>query len=191
MAQPAKPQLPPPKMKQLRPPKVTQLPETAQPAPEPERKTYIQVPRTRVFDQTGDLTIALPQPVMASSAQPVLRERLAQFKQQHGEPIAVLLVPELQASFETMEDYAQRVAEKWGVGESERGNGLLVIVAFGNRTQTALSFAPSLLARIDAPTRQRLLQAFLDDLRAAQLAQGLTKLINSVDEHLVANPAKP
>ena len=163
----------------------------AQPA-RPAMEAMPSVPLTEVFDQTGDLTIALSQPVMSSSQHEPLREQLARFKQTHSEPMAVLLMPALNQGWERMEDYAPKIARKWAVGQADAGTGLLVIVAFGQRgTQAALSFAPSLFARLTAPIRQKMHQDFLSDLRAAELAEGLSKLIATLNAQLAAPPASP
>jgi uncharacterized membrane protein YgcG len=170
---------PPPRLMKVPVEKVLVVPQT------PAAEIAIEKPSTPVFDQTGDLTIEVRQPVMASSQVAQVREQLAQFKVRHSEPIAVLLMPELHRGWERMDDYAPQVGKKWAVGQADAGNGLLVIVAFGkNGTQAALSFAPSLFARLSEQTRGKMMQDFLADLRAAQLAAGLSKLIASLDLHL-------
>ncbi len=185
---------PPPKIRYVRPFKAPTPVETtpvAPKAPEPGPEIYPTAPSTPVFDQAGDLTITLTELVMASSAQPVLRERLAQFKQKHGEPIAVLIMPSLHRGFESMEEYAPKVAKKWGVGQADAGSGLLVVVAIGQRgTQAAMSFAPGLTARLNEQARQELLKAFLDQLRDAELAAGLTQIIDSMEQLLLPPPVQ-
>jgi uncharacterized membrane protein YgcG len=177
-----------PKLKPPEPPRLTRFPvEKVRVAPQaPATETVIQAPSTQVFDQAGDLTIEVRQPVMASSQVVQIREQLAQFKERHAEPIAVLLMPDLNRGWERMDDYAPQVSKKWQIGQADAGNGLLVIVAFGkNGTQAALSFAPSLFARLSEQTRGKMMQDFLADLRAAELAAGLSRLIASLDLHLV------
>jgi uncharacterized membrane protein YgcG len=167
------------------------LPAKVAPPPAPAAETPLQVPSTPVFDQTGDLTIAVREPVMASSQAQSLLEQLQQFKARHSEPIAVLLMPELNRGWESMDEYAPQIAKKWSVGQAEVGNGLLVLVAFGKRgTQAALSFAPSMFVRLSEPVREQMMQDFLADLRAAQLADGLSKLIVSLDLHLTTQAAQ-
>jgi uncharacterized membrane protein YgcG len=158
----------------------------------PAAGMMVQAPSTPVFDQSGDLTIELRQPVMASNQVLSVREQLAQFKERHSEPIAVLLMPELHRGWERMDEYAPQIAKKWAVGQADVGNGVLVIVAFGkNGTQAAMSFAPSLFARLSEQVRNRMMQDFLADLRAAELAAGLSKLIKSLDQLLVPQAIQP
>jgi TPM domain len=161
------------------------------PPPTPAAEMLVKAPSTPVFDQTGDLTIEVPEPVMASSQAVSLREQLQQFKARHSEPIAVLLMPELHRGWESMDEYAPQITKKWSVGQAEAGTGLLVVVAFGKRgTQAALSFAPSLFVRLSEQVREQMMQDFLADLRAAQLAAGLSKLIVSLDLHLTTQAAQ-
>ncbi len=72
----------------------------------------------RVTDLTNTLT---------SEQQSALESRLAQFEQQKGSQIAVLLVPTTQP--ETIEQYAIRVVDVWKLGRKKVDDGILIIVA--------------------------------------------------------------
>lgn len=74
-----------------------------------------------------DLTATLSAPQQAA-----MEARLAQFEQQKGSQIAVLLVPTTQP--ETIEQYAMRVAEQWRLGREKVDDGLLLLVAKEDRS---------------------------------------------------------
>jgi uncharacterized membrane protein YgcG len=157
----------------------------------PAAGASLQVPNTRVFDQKGDLTIEVLEPVMASSQAESLGENLQSFKERHKEPIAVLLMPQLHQGWERLDEYAPQIAKKWSIGQADVGAGLLVIVAFGKKgTQAVLSFSPSLFERLSQQDREQMFKDFLTDLQAAQLADGILKLITSLDLHLTKQSAQ-
>ncbi|MGH8696047.1 MAG: TPM domain-containing protein, partial [Burkholderiales bacterium] len=77
---------------------------------------------TRVNDLTGTLT--------AQQAADLERQ-LAAFEARKGSQIAVLIVPTTQP--EAIEQYAIRVADQWKVGRKNVDDGLIVVVAKGDR----------------------------------------------------------
>lgn len=60
-----------------------------------------------------------------------LELELASFKEQTGNEIAILTIASLEG--ESIEDYAVEVFERWGVGQKENDNGLLIVVARDDR----------------------------------------------------------
>jgi uncharacterized protein len=76
----------------------------------------------RVTDLTNTLT---------AEQQSVLESRLAQFEQQKGSQIAVLLVPTTQP--EAIEQYSIRVVDVWKLGRKKVDDGILIIVAKNDR----------------------------------------------------------
>lgn len=83
----------------------------AQDLPEP------MCPRRMVNDFTGMLT---PQQVNS------LEQKLRRFNDTTSTQIAVVTVPSLQGY--DPNDYAQRLAEKWGIGQKGKDNGILLLV---------------------------------------------------------------
>ena len=76
----------------------------------------------RVIDQTGTLTPAQVQ---------ALGSKLEAFETQRGSQLVVLMVASTQP--EDIASYAHRVADSWKIGRREVGDGLLIVVAKGDR----------------------------------------------------------
>ena len=76
----------------------------------------------RVIDQTGTLD---------ATQRGALEARLAEFEQQKGSQIVVLMVPT--TAGEDIASYAHRVADSWKIGRREVGDGVLVVVAKDDR----------------------------------------------------------
>lgn len=76
----------------------------------------------RVTDLTGTLS---------QQEQAALESRLAQFEQEKGSQIAVLLVPT--TAPEAIEQYSMRVVEAWKLGRGKVDDGVLVLVAKDDR----------------------------------------------------------
>ncbi len=123
----------------------------------------------RVIDQTTTLSAAQRQ---------ALESKLAAFEARRGTQIVVLMVASTQP--EDIAAYAQRVGDTWKIGRRDVGDGLLIVVAKGDRrvniqTAKALEGAvPDLAARqiIDASIRP----AF----RADDYAGGLNAAVDAL-----------
>ena len=75
----------------------------------------------RVTDLTGTLS---------AEQQAALESRLAQFEQQKGSQIAILLVPTTRP--EAIEQYAIRVVDTWQLGRKGIGDGVLILLAMAD-----------------------------------------------------------
>jgi uncharacterized protein len=102
----------------------------------------------RVIDQTGTLSGA----DMAR-----LSDKLAEFEAQAGPQIVVLMVATTQP--EDIASYVQRVGEAWKIGRRDVGDGLLLVVAKGDRK---LWIAPA-----------KALEGAVPDLAARQIVQNV------------------
>lgn len=69
--------------------------------------------------------------LLTSEERQSLESTLKQFKQQTGNEIAVITVPSLDG--EPIEDYAVVLFQKWGIGDKEKDNGLLILVVKQDR----------------------------------------------------------
>ncbi|HEU4708440.1 MAG TPA: YgcG family protein [Methylophilaceae bacterium] len=76
----------------------------------------------RVTDLTGTLS---------QEQQAALESRLAQFEQQKGSQIAILIVPTTQP--EAIEQYSIRVVDQWRLGRKGVDDGILILVAKNDR----------------------------------------------------------
>ena len=66
-----------------------------------------------------------------TSQQQALESRLAQFEQQQGSQIAILIVPTTQP--EAIEQYSIRVVDQWKLGRKGVDDGILILVAKNDR----------------------------------------------------------
>ena len=69
--------------------------------------------------------------ILASSTEARLTDQLAAAEDSTGAQIAVLTVPALQR--ETVEELAERVFNTWGLGDADRDDGVLLLVARDDR----------------------------------------------------------
>ena len=88
-----------------------------------------------------------------------LTERLAALEQASTRQLVVVTVDSLEDY--PIEDYGYRLGRRWGVGQSEANNGIILLVAPNERDQTVMQHAPTMLAHVgwtaDAATlRERL-----------------------------------
>jgi uncharacterized protein len=59
-------------------------------------------------------------------------EQLAQFERETSDQVVVAVFPKMQSD-SSIEDYAQRVAQSWGVGQKVQRNGVVVLVFIADR----------------------------------------------------------
>jgi len=69
--------------------------------------------------------------ILSASEKNKLEANLAQFEQQSGSQIAVLIIKT--TGRRTIEDYSINLAEKWKIGKAKSDNGLILVVALGDR----------------------------------------------------------
>jgi uncharacterized protein len=82
----------------------------------------VPAPAGYVTDRAGMLSAATEQR---------LERALRSFEESDSTQIAVLTIPALEG--ESLEEYALRVAETWGIGQMEHDNGALLLVARDDR----------------------------------------------------------
>lgn len=123
----------------------------------------------RVIDQTDTLT---PQQVAALDA------KLAAFEAQSGAQLVLLLVPSTQP--EDIAAYAQRVADSWKIGRREVGDGLLLVVAKGDR-RMRIEVAKALEGAVpDLAARQIIDEHMRPAFRADDYAGGLNRAVDAL-----------
>lgn len=69
--------------------------------------------------------------VLSSSAVERLESQLKTYEDSTTNQVAVLIVPSLDG--DVLEEYSLRVAEKWKLGQKERDNGVLLLIAINDR----------------------------------------------------------
>lgn len=123
----------------------------------------------RVIDQTGTLTEA---------QRSALESKLADFEQTDGTQVAVLLVPTTRP--EDIAAYAHRVADTWKLGRREVGDGLLIVVATGDRT-VRIEVAKALEGAVpDLAARRVIDRAMVPAFRAGDTAGGLNAALDEL-----------
>jgi uncharacterized protein len=88
------------------------------------RAVALEVPelQTRVTDLSGTLT---------SDEKTSLEARLQELETTDSTQIAVLIIPSLEG--ESLESYSIRVVEAWKLGQKEKNNGALLLIALNDR----------------------------------------------------------
>ena len=123
----------------------------------------------RVVDQTGTLSAAQSQGLTA---------KLAAFEAASGPQIVVLMVPTTQP--EDIAAYAQRIGDAWKIGRREIGDGLLIVVAKGDR-KINIQTAKALEGAIpDLAARQIIDSAIRPAFRADDYAGGLNAAVDQL-----------
>lgn len=121
----------------------------------------------RVIDQTGTLSAAQQQ---------ALDAKLAAFEAKSGPQIVLLLVAS--TAPEDIASYAQRVADAWKIGRRDVGDGVLVLVAVGER-RVRIEVAKALEGAVpDLAARQIIDQAVRPAFRAGDYAGGLNAAVD-------------
>lgn len=116
----------------------------------------------RVIDQTATLR---------AEQLRALEARLQAFEQAKGTQIVVLMVPT--TAPEDIVDYTQRVADAWKIGRKEVGDGLLVVIAKGDRTLRIATSKALEGAVPDLAARQVIDRAMTPRFREGDFAGGI------------------
>jgi len=152
------------------------------PAPTLPDGTLAVPPLARVADTAGVLDAA-------SRAQ--LEAKLAAFEQARGSQIAVIVVPSTKP--EPIADFANRVGGAWKIGRAGVGDGVLIVVAVGDR-RSWISVARSLegaLPDIIATriTREQMGPYFAKGDFASGLNAGVDAVISRIEGEGLPTPA--
>lgn len=139
----------------------------------------------RMIDQTGTLS---------AEQRAALEGKLADFEARAGPQIVLLLVKTTQP--EDIAAYAQRVADQWKIGRRSVGDGVLVVVAQGDR-RVRIEVAKALEGAIpDLAARQIIDQQMGPAFKAGDYAGGLNRAVDALmarisGEGLTAPAAPP
>ena len=120
-----------------------------------------------------DLTSALDAPQQAA-----LAAKLELLEQQFGSQIVVLLVATTQP--EDIAAYSQRVADTWKIGRRDIGDGLLIVVATGDR-RVRIEVAKALEGAIPDLAAKRVIDSQITPaFRAGDYAGGLNSAVDQL-----------
>jgi len=110
-----------------------------------------------------------------------LNDNLAQFERETSDQVVVAVFPKMQSD-SSIEDYAQRIAQSWGVGQKDRRNGVVLLVFVQDR---------KISIQVGYGLEGALPDAIAYDIRANQItprfrqgdyAGGLTAGITSIEQ---------
>lgn len=99
-------------------PEAPPRPQAAGPAADSPREPRFPALTGRVVDAAG---------VLDAATRARLAEKLAAYEAQTGDQVVVVTAPGLDGL--TIEEYANRLFRRWGLGEKDRNNGVLLLVA--------------------------------------------------------------
>lgn len=118
--------------------------------------------------------------VIDASAEPAIEGRLADFERTSSTQIVVVTIPSLAG--DAIEDVAIRVFERWGLGQKGRNNGVLLLIAVGDR-RARIEVGYGLEDRLtDALSRRILEQRLFPALRGGDYGAGVLATAEGIIE---------
>ena len=143
------------------------------------------VPLPRIESRVTDAAA-----VLSAADRQSLEAKLAAFEQAHGSQIVVLLVPTTQP--ENIADFAHRVGEQHQFGRKGIGDGLLIVVATGDK-RVRIEVARALEGAIPDLAAKRVIREFMGPAfakgeYAAGLNAGLDRLFGLVEGEQLPAP---
>lgn len=139
--------------------------------------------RQQVTDITGTLS---------TSEQQSLTQQLQDITHKTRAQVAVLVVPS--TGDDSIEQYATRVFDNWRLGDAKRNDGILIIVAWSDRT-VRIQVGYGLEEKVtDALAGDIIRSNMIPAFKQQKLAQGLELAINALNNQLTSQhqyPANP
>ena len=139
--------------------------------------------RQQVTDITGTLS---------TSEQQSLTQQLQDITQKTRAQVAVLIVPS--TGDDSIEQYATRVFDNWRLGDAKRNDGILIVVAWSDRT-VRIQVGYGLEEKVtDALAGDIIRSNMIPAFKQQKLAKGLELAINALNNQLTSQhqyPANP
>lgn len=126
--------------------------------------------------------------VLSPQVQEDLTNKLAALEQKTGDQVVVVTLSSLQG--DEIEDYGYQLGRAWGIGEKDKNNGALLIVAPNEhkvRIEVGYGLEPVLT---DAMTSVILQRAVLPKFRAGDVQGGVVDGTDAIIEQLGLDPAQ-
>ena len=114
-----------------------------------------------------------------------LEQNLNQFEKETGNEIAVVTIPSLDG--DTIENIAQEIFTKWGIGKKGTNNGVLLLIAKNDhklRIHVGYGLEPSLT---DITASNIINDKIVPSFKADKFAQGIVNGVNAI-EAVIKNP---
>jgi uncharacterized protein len=107
-----------------------------------------------------------------------MEERLVQLRQQNGAEVAVAVLPSLEGG--QIDDFANKLFQKWGLGNKDQDNGLLLLVAVQDR-KARIEVGYGLEAILPDALAGRILdERLFPAFKRQQYAEGLEQAIQQI-----------
>lgn len=136
--------------------------------------------RQQVTDITGTLS---------TSEQQSLTQQLQDITQKTRAQVAVLIVPS--TGDDSIEQYATRVFDNWRLGDAKRNDGILIIVAWSDRT-VRIQVGYGLEEKVtDALAGDIIRSNMIPAFKQQKFAQGLELAINALNSQLTSQHQYP
>ena len=136
--------------------------------------------RQQVTDITGTLS---------TSEQQSLTQQLQDITQKTRAQVAVLIVPS--TGDDSIEQYATRVFDNWRLGDAKRNDGILIVVAWSDRT-VRIQVGYGLEEKVtDALAGDIIRSNMIPAFKQQKLAQGLELAINALNNQLTSQHQYP
>ncbi len=125
-----------------------------------------------------------------------IADKLAMIATDHDTEIVIVTLSSLRfyAEDSTIESYGENLFNTWGIGDSERNDGILLIVFRDDRElriQIGAGYDGAMQGRIDAVLQSDVLPFFRDDQFAAGLEAGVDGLLTRVIDPPAQNTNPP
>lgn len=126
--------------------------------------------------------------LLSAEERTALETTLTNFKQQTGNEIAIVAIPSLEG--EPVEDYAVKLFEQWGIGQKEKDNGLLILVAKEDRA-VRIEVGYGLEGAINDAKAGRIIRDIMAPaFQEGKYAAGLQGAIDAITGELKGEPAQ-
>ena len=127
--------------------------------------------------------------MLTTEERQALETSLRRLKTEIGNEIAVVTIPSLEG--EPIEDYAVKLFAQWGIGQKEKDNGLLILVAKDDRA-VRLEVGYGLEGVLnDAKAGRIIREAIAPSFQQEQYGAGLTQAVDAIAGELKGESALP
>lgn len=126
--------------------------------------------------------------VLDLAAEQLLTQRLAALEAQTSDQIVVVTVPTLGGR--TIEQYSLDLADRWGVGNADLDNGVLLVVA-PNERKVRIEVGLGLEGLLTDAEAAKIIQMMLPAFREAKLEDGIAIGVDAVDHLLRSDTRRP
>ncbi|MEA4854884.1 MAG: TPM domain-containing protein [Solidesulfovibrio sp.] len=118
--------------------------------------------------------------LLSPQAASALDARLAEFERTDSTQVVVLTIPSLEG--ESLEEYAIKVAQAWGIGQKGRDNGALLLVAKGDR-KVRIEVGYGLEGRLTDALSGRIIDyAIVPSFKAGKFDAGIENGVSAIIE---------